>query len=235
MASREVTSHVEREGCSMQEVSNTPSLFTLTCPTCGAKLQITSDIDRFVCTHCGNEHLVNRIGGTISAKPVLEALGGIRRGTDMTASELAIKRLNEEVSRLSLAKTKASVDLEACRAEYQVACERTVEQAQAKAANLLSIRYGVIATLGLGLLFIASKLLPGLDSYSSLILGVAALPAGITVFLLFVHLTRVPRGPTHALEATLSRRQRELEEVEAAYAKADQELQYHLSIVSPSR
>ncbi|MFL7795121.1 MAG: hypothetical protein AB8I69_23480 [Anaerolineae bacterium] len=26
---------------------------TLTCPSCGGKLQVTNDIDRFACTHCG--------------------------------------------------------------------------------------------------------------------------------------------------------------------------------------
>jgi predicted RNA-binding Zn-ribbon protein involved in translation (DUF1610 family) len=31
---------------------------TLTCPNCGGKLQITPDINRFACTHCGNEHIV---------------------------------------------------------------------------------------------------------------------------------------------------------------------------------
>jgi predicted RNA-binding Zn-ribbon protein involved in translation (DUF1610 family) len=39
---------------------------TLTCPTCGGKLQITEDIERFQCSHCGNDHLVKRFGGTIT-------------------------------------------------------------------------------------------------------------------------------------------------------------------------
>ena len=51
-------------------------LFTLTCPTCGGKLQITPDIDRFACTHCGNEHLVKRSEGVIAIQPLAEFAHG---------------------------------------------------------------------------------------------------------------------------------------------------------------
>ena len=32
---------------------------TLSCPSCGNKLQFTDDIDSFACGACGNEHIVN--------------------------------------------------------------------------------------------------------------------------------------------------------------------------------
>jgi predicted RNA-binding Zn-ribbon protein involved in translation (DUF1610 family) len=35
----------------------------LSCPSCGAKLQITDEIDKFACNHCGNELVVKRGGG----------------------------------------------------------------------------------------------------------------------------------------------------------------------------
>lgn len=35
-----------------------PDFVTLSCPTCGGQLQITKDIERFACGHCGNEHIV---------------------------------------------------------------------------------------------------------------------------------------------------------------------------------
>ena len=41
---------------------------TLTCPSCGGKLQITEDIDRFTCAYCGNEYFVKR-GGEPLPKP----------------------------------------------------------------------------------------------------------------------------------------------------------------------
>lgn len=74
-----------------------PELVTLTCPSCGAKLEIGEDIERFACRHCGNEHIVKRSGGTVSLMPVLEQIKKVRTGVDKTASELAIKRLKEEI------------------------------------------------------------------------------------------------------------------------------------------
>ena len=35
---------------------------TLTCPSCGGKLEITEDVEKFACGNCGNEHIVNRRG-----------------------------------------------------------------------------------------------------------------------------------------------------------------------------
>ena len=73
----------------------------LTCPTCGGKLQITTDIDRFACSHCGNEHIVKRGGGIVSLSPVVEGLKEVRSGVDKTASELAIERLQKEIYSLT--------------------------------------------------------------------------------------------------------------------------------------
>ena len=77
-----------------------PELITLTCPSCGGKLQITSDMDRFACGNCGNEHVVMRRGGTVFLAPVIETLHNIREGTDKTASELAIARLRIEIEEI---------------------------------------------------------------------------------------------------------------------------------------
>ncbi|MFH1486657.1 MAG: hypothetical protein ABIH46_11345 [Chloroflexota bacterium] len=73
---------------------------TLTCPSCGGKLQITDDIDRFACAHCGTEHVVRRGGGLVSLAPVVEGIQQVRMGVDKTASELAIHRLEKEMPEL---------------------------------------------------------------------------------------------------------------------------------------
>jgi len=73
---------------------------TLTCPSCGGKLQITNDVERFSCAHCGNEHIVRRAGGVISLEPVVEALKNVEIGVDKTATELAINRLQREINEL---------------------------------------------------------------------------------------------------------------------------------------
>ncbi len=81
---------------------NTPKLITLSCPSCGAKLEITPNLDRFACSYCGQEHIVNRTGGTISLSPVVEAIHQVKTGVDKTASELAIVRIQKEISDLQV-------------------------------------------------------------------------------------------------------------------------------------
>ena len=75
-------------------------LITLSCPSCGAQLNITQDIHRFACSHCGQEHIVKRAGGIITLSPVVEAIHQVRTGVDKTAAELAIVRLQKEIEGL---------------------------------------------------------------------------------------------------------------------------------------
>lgn len=70
---------------------------TLTCPSCGAKLQITNDVERFACGNCGNEHIIRRSGGIVSIAPIME---------DLTR-ELTIKRLREDIPKLEAKKRDA--------------------------------------------------------------------------------------------------------------------------------
>ena len=73
---------------------------TLSCPSCGAKLEITQDIDRFACSNCGREHIVKRSGGIVSLSPVVDAIKQVGIGVDKTAAELAIVRLQKEITDL---------------------------------------------------------------------------------------------------------------------------------------
>ncbi len=77
---------------------------SLTCPSCGGKLEVTPDLERFACAYCGAEHVVKRGGGIISLQPVAEAIGKVQAGVDRTASELAIKRLKDEIDTLQAQK-----------------------------------------------------------------------------------------------------------------------------------
>ena len=72
----------------------------LSYPSCGSKLQLPRQIERFSCASCGNEFIVNRSGGIVSLAPVVEGLKVVKVGVDKTASELAIKRLRQEISSL---------------------------------------------------------------------------------------------------------------------------------------
>ncbi len=80
---------------------NVADFVTLTCPSCGGKLQITNDLDRFACGFCGTEHIVKRTGGVVALSPVVEGLRQVRVGVDKTASELAIARLKQEIAGLN--------------------------------------------------------------------------------------------------------------------------------------
>ena len=73
---------------------------TLSCPSCGGKLEITKDVERFACANCGREHIVNRSGGIVSLSPVVDALKKVGVGVDKTAAELAIVRLRKEIEEL---------------------------------------------------------------------------------------------------------------------------------------
>lgn len=76
---------------------------TLTCPRCGGKLEVTKDMERFACAHCGTEHLVLRRGGTVSLAPVMEGIRQVKDTVDRTAAELAIVRLEKEIGVLQTA------------------------------------------------------------------------------------------------------------------------------------
>ncbi len=78
-----------------------PDFVTLSCPNCGARLDITAEIDRFACSYCGQEHVVRRSGGIVSLAPVVAALNQVRNGVDRAAAELAIVRLQKEIAGLA--------------------------------------------------------------------------------------------------------------------------------------
>jgi DNA-directed RNA polymerase subunit RPC12/RpoP len=74
-----------------------PDFITLSCPSCGAKLEITQDVNRFACSHCGREHIVKRSGGIVSLSPVVDAINQVKTGVDKTAAELALERIPKEI------------------------------------------------------------------------------------------------------------------------------------------
>ena len=70
---------------------------TMTCKSCGGKLQITPEIEDFACMYCGTEFRVKREGGIVALSPLVEQMEKVSVSTDKTASELAIVRLKEEI------------------------------------------------------------------------------------------------------------------------------------------
>ena len=75
-------------------------LLTLSCANCSAPLQVAADLERFTCSYCGTAQIVERSGGVISTRKLEAAINAVQRGTDRTAAELAMPRLDRELDAL---------------------------------------------------------------------------------------------------------------------------------------
>jgi hypothetical protein len=87
-----------------------PHLVLLSCPTCGNKLQATADVDRFTCAACGNEFVIRRGDGTVSVAPLVAEMKDVHQAVDRTAAELAMIRLQQELTGLEARRGKARGD-----------------------------------------------------------------------------------------------------------------------------
>lgn len=133
-----------------------PDLITLTCPTCGAKLKLGSQVNLLVCASCGNEHMVHRDGGAIYLAPMVEDVRQIRTGVDKTAAELAVARLKHEIQETkdeyNLTLTSDFTPMVAPAKSGWVIAIGTLFLVLSFASLLLSNMYGSItfAVLGIG-------------------------------------------------------------------------------------
>jgi DNA-directed RNA polymerase subunit RPC12/RpoP len=113
----------------MQGQPTVTDFITLTCPTCGGKLQITPEIDRFACAHCGKEHLVKRSEGVIAIQPLADSLTGLQRATARAAAELGLRRANEELAGIEARHSSAS--------RAQVEARQALKHGQVRKRSLL--------------------------------------------------------------------------------------------------
>lgn len=79
---------------------NEIKIYKLNCASCNSNLEVPSDIDKFNCSYCGTQQIVERSGGIIALKEVVDAIGKVQTGTDKTAAELALHRLSVELINL---------------------------------------------------------------------------------------------------------------------------------------
>jgi ribosomal protein S27AE len=73
---------------------------SLKCVNCGASLEIGPHVDNFACGYCGTKQRVDRGGGIVSLRKIETTLSEVRQATDRTASELALVRLQGDLSSL---------------------------------------------------------------------------------------------------------------------------------------
>jgi ribosomal protein S27AE len=81
----------------------------LNCANCGGVLEIHGDMDQFACGYCGSAQIVERRGGTVALRLVVDAVARVQVGTDRTAAELAIVRLEKELATVNAQRQAATV------------------------------------------------------------------------------------------------------------------------------
>jgi cysteine sulfinate desulfinase/cysteine desulfurase-like protein len=57
-------------------------------------------MDVFACAFCGSQQRVERKGGTVALHKIKGAIKAVQRGTDRTAAELALPRLEKELAEI---------------------------------------------------------------------------------------------------------------------------------------
>ena len=80
---------------------------SLTCPSCGSRLQVTNDLDTFACSYCGTELRASRGSGVVSLKPVMEGLGRVESKLDQNTAEIRRLRIMGEIDELQ--RSRASI------------------------------------------------------------------------------------------------------------------------------
>lgn len=212
-----------------------PDFLTLACPTCGGQLQITPDIDRFACTHCGNEHLVRRGAGIVTLAPVIDSMDALRRATDRTASELAIRRTRDEIAELVSAKTQAESRLTPLNAQI---AEHDKWRRNVRSMPLVLV-FALLCGLGFFLVDADALSRPYISSDSTQTLAIALFMMGAimlllwAVTLLLLYTVYAIHPPRRQVEAGIQAVQAEIQTIESARSAKQAELQQHLRLVQP--
>jgi hypothetical protein len=129
------------------------SFIKLSCTNCGAKLDVYEDMDRFACGYCGTEMMAQRRGGTVVLKAVVQAIEKVQIGTDKTAAELAIVRLEKEREKLN-----AELAEQTGTKDQQVGCSAVLVFILGGGGIGLALQGGGGVLVGIGLLVAAALL-----------------------------------------------------------------------------
>jgi hypothetical protein len=104
-------------------------LITLTCPSCGGRLEVTNNTERYVCAHCGNSHIVDP---------------GVR--AESLAKEVEILKYDARIR-------KVGAELESLVAQQRQALQ-TIETAEAQFAQSRSKKMLGLLASGIGVVLI---------------------------------------------------------------------------------
>jgi DNA repair exonuclease SbcCD ATPase subunit len=133
------------------------NLITLTCPSCGGRLEVTNNTERYVCAHCGNSHIVDPGVRAESLASEVEAL----------KNESAIRRLDSEIE-----------DLEKRKQELQ-ASAFTIKSPEIEAALVKWLFVGLLIVVVIGIVAIGAQIGNGENLALYLIVSAPLLAAAI--------------------------------------------------------
>jgi hypothetical protein len=112
----------------------------LRCANCNAQLQVPPGIDVLACGYCGAEQTVERGGGIVALKPVVEVLQRVEAGTGRVVAELALQRLRCEAA-----------DAESAYFAARQAAEHSIVKAREEYGTSRSLAKIVCAVIGIAL------------------------------------------------------------------------------------
>jgi predicted RNA-binding Zn-ribbon protein involved in translation (DUF1610 family) len=181
------------------------TIVNLKCVSCGAELEITGEMERFACGYCGSQQIVERRGGTVGLK-LAETVARIQEGTDKTAGELALVRLDKELA--------------ATRAQWRVSDERFRTQNKPEGDAMIYPLFLIVLAGGFGIGVLVTLVVGD---------GWAGLGLFLAMLVLFLgSVVGAAYGCSWALQENKKRQERhkqKIVEMAAPYAKHVQELE----------
>ncbi len=122
----------------------------LSCVGCGSNLDISQDMNKLACGHCGTQQIVERSGGAIHLRGVAEALSKVQVGTDRTAAELAITRLSKELEYLHFERTEREQNWSNVRMQKSYDLNSFIEEKKKK-VNKVTILTAALSFIALSI------------------------------------------------------------------------------------
>lgn len=119
------------------------SIIRLGCVGCGASLEIGGEVKQLACVHCGTSQIVERTGGSIHLKEFAQTLSRVQAGTDKTAAELALARLDKERNELLARRGHLEIDYGNRRDQKIIFWKETLE-VKRNSINLVMVISGLV-------------------------------------------------------------------------------------------
>jgi len=100
-------------------------VITVSCPSCGAKLEPTQDIDSCSCVYCGNRYFVTRTGSVAHIEAVISSVGEILGEIGSTASKSATRQVGDKLATLMIERDSIQARITLLNEEKQTSIMRS--------------------------------------------------------------------------------------------------------------